>query len=66
MSWFTDNIRDPIEKATGSLIGGGQAVPAVATSNPRPIASGITSSPYFAPAMIVGALILVVMFLKKG
>jgi hypothetical protein len=63
MSWFTSTIRDPIEAAIGL---GQPAAPTSANKPPTTIKNGITSSPYFTPMVIVGFLIVVVFFFKKG
>ena len=66
MSWFTDNIRNPIEAA---IAGSKPASPSVPTQNaPAPVnsVSAMTSSPYFIPGVII-ALIVAAFFLRhKG
>lgn len=65
MSWFTENIRDPIEK---KIAGTKPASPAVATTNVDPVTaanSGFMSAPWFLP-VVFGAIVLFLIFKPKG
>lgn len=66
MSWFTDNIRNPIEAA---IAGSKPASPSVATANPAPAKNSLSSatqSPYFVPGVLVAIVVLFFVFKHKG